>query len=278
MTQMFQTKRDREAVRRDGSGYVAPASSFTEVEDIARHTSEAKGIVWSRDPHAKEAEIEHWVAGQAETVECYSSEQLRVMPPSKPREHEGADAATPPKRAKLTIPTTALCVNQLGREVSVAGPDEVQAACARVVATLPTTFQEPIRRDAEALTAMLLRLCPNSPWLTLRIEIVAKIGACTRWHQDRYAGRAIITYVGPGTWCADDKSVRYDQFALTQGAPMEVSDTRIVPNAESMATSPGRMPLFSSKATCGQTSRALGSHTRHQTWASTQMVTLSSRG
>ena len=81
---------------------------------------------------------------------------------------------------------------------------------------------------------MMLHLHPDGGQLTIQVEIVARIAACTRWHQDNYTGRAIITYVGPGTWCADDKDVCYDQFAATLGEPMAVSDPRIVPDFSSV--------------------------------------------
>ena len=110
--------------------------------------------------------------------------------------------------------------------------DEVRAACARVVSGLPEALRETMRRDAEALATMMLRLCPDAPWLTVQVEVVAVLGACKRWHQDRYTARALITYTGPGTWCVDDSSVCYDQFAATVNAPVEVSDTRIVPRSK----------------------------------------------
>ena len=41
--------------------------------------------------------------------------------------------------------------------------------------------------------------------------------ACWRWHQDGYCGRAIISYVGPGTCVADDKDVKWDLFEELMG-------------------------------------------------------------
>ena len=65
--------------------------------------------------------------------------------------------------------------------------------------------------------------------LFLQVEIVGN-NACSRWHQDYYIGRALITYVGPGTWMVDDESVQFNQFKATAGAPTDVSDVAIVPN------------------------------------------------
>ena len=150
-----------------------------------------------------------WVLTQEECFESFSIEQLLVSPLGG-----GGDPCNQSK--------------------PVAGPDEIRAACGRVVAGVPEgAFREAMRSDAEALVGTLLRLCPDSLWLTLQVEIVGK-NACTRWHQDQYVCRAIITYVGPGTWLVDDESVRYDQFKATRGAPSEVSDRCIVPSFDSI--------------------------------------------
>ena len=55
---------------------------------------------------------------------------------------------------------------------------------------------------------------PKVPFITLRLEIV-QYNACWRWHQDAYVGRAIISYVGPGTCTTDDQSVRWTKFDQT---------------------------------------------------------------
>lgn len=110
----------------------------------------------------------------------------------------------------------------------VASASDIQQACARLVEKLPASFRETVLEDAERLAATLMRLCPDSQWLTLAVEIIGK-NCCSRWHQDRYEGRAIVTYTGPGTWMVDDEWVQFDQFDATIGAPKEVSDPRIVP-------------------------------------------------
>ena len=55
-----------------------------------------------------------------------------------------------------------------------------------------------------------------------------------RWHQDNYTARCITTYIGPSTWLADDKEVRFDQFKATLGLRHELSSPRIVPCFESI--------------------------------------------
>ncbi|KAJ1466744.1 hypothetical protein T484DRAFT_1987687 [Baffinella frigidus] len=152
-----------------------------------------------------------WVRGQDETRESFAYEQLLL-----------ATLRPPPPG------------------VPVSGLDDVRAACARVTSALPAgAFRDAMRADAEALSALLLRLvCPDyAPWLTLQVDIIGH-NACSRWHQDNYVGRAMITYVGPSTWLVDDRSVRYDQFQATQGTPSAVSDPRIVPDYESIHMPP----------------------------------------
>ena len=48
--------------------------------------------------------------------------------------------------------------------------------------------------------------------------------SCSRWHQDKYLGRSIVTYNAPGTWLVDDSAVRYEAFQATVGQPKEVSE------------------------------------------------------
>lgn len=203
-------------------GHVASASSFASVEQVAREQPDAKGVIWERCAHACKAEMEQWVAGQKTTRGAFSVEQLFTRV-------EDAGTAQPSKRAKVLSTMSDTDIAAL-----VAGPQDVQAACQKVVAWLPPALRGPMSRDASALAEILLRLCPGATWLTIQVEIVDHLGTCTRWHQDRYTARALITYTGPGTWCVDDASVRYDQFAKTVYAPMEESDARIVPNFNSI--------------------------------------------
>ena len=200
-------------------GRVAFASSFASMEQVARE-HDTKGVIWERHAHSLQEDMEQWVAGQQESIGCFSGEQLFIG-----TETRGQDASNlrPSKRAKLlsTMPDV-----ERQRDVD----ESVQVACERVVAKLPPALRGPMSDDARALAELLMRLCPGTEaWLTIQVEIVGALGACSRWHQDRYIGRAIITYAGEGTWCVDDASVRYDQFAQTYGMPMEESDARIVP-------------------------------------------------
>ena len=90
-----------------------------------------------------------------------------------------------------------------------------------------------MRQDAKALCAMIMSLCPRVPWLTLTTEIVGR-NSCSRWHQDNYVGRAIITYTGPGTWVVDDKSVCFEQLERTVHLPTDVGNKSIVPKTDSI--------------------------------------------
>ena len=173
-------------------GHVASACSFASMEQVAREQVEAKGVIWERGPHACQFEMEQWVARQQVTRGAFSVEQLFT----------GSDAGTTlrsPERAKLLSSMSDALLDV-----------RVQAACQKVVAWLPPALRGPMSGDAKALADILLRLCPETTWLTIQVEIVDNLGTCTRWHQDRYTARALITYTGPGTWCVDDASVRRD--------------------------------------------------------------------
>ena len=111
--------------------------------------------------------------------------------------------------------------------------EDITSACARVAEGVPGVFRDAVREDAKALCAMLMSLCPGVPWLTLTTEIVGR-NSCSRWHQDNYVGRAIITYTGPGTWIVDDKSVCFDKLDSTLSLPTDASNRVIVPNPDSI--------------------------------------------
>jgi hypothetical protein len=113
----------------------------------------------------------------------------------------------------------------------------MSSTCQRLTAGLPEALRGALRSDAEELSTTLLTLCPAASCLTLHIDIIG-VNACQRWHEDNYIGRTVVTYSGPGTWMVDDASVRYDQFAATQGEPTHVSDPRIVPSFESIHCAP----------------------------------------
>ena len=199
-------------------GVVSRATTLAALEATAR-LPDAKGIVYDRGAggHPVTADMARWLEGQEETREAFAYDQLLLapLPPDSP--YHDRDGGVP-----------------------VSGPDDVRAACVRITSRLPAgVFRNALRADAEALSSLLLRLVsPDyAPWLTLQVEVVGR-NACSRWHQDNYVGRAIITYVGPSTWLADDKSVQFEQFRATQGAPSDVSDPRIVPAYDSIHMPP----------------------------------------
>jgi hypothetical protein len=151
----FEKKRRRESSKRSkgsisrraagpaNAGIVARVTSMAKMEAAAR-IADTKGVVMDRGPHPLEREMEQWVSQQEETYEFFSKEQMSV--------------------------STASDANKL------------RESCARLVAEIPGGFQESMRSDAEALAAALVRMCPDSKWLTLQVEIVGA-NSCARWHQ-----------------------------------------------------------------------------------------------
>ena len=111
---------------------------------------------------------------------------------------------------------------------------QLEGASTRLVSSLPECFRKAICQDAMDIGRMMASICTTSnkkSVLSLKLEIVGK-NRCSRWHQDNYIGRTVVTYVGSGTWLADDVNVRFSQFAATKGLPFHESDPRIVPQFE----------------------------------------------
>ena len=102
-------------------------------------------------------------------------------------------------------PSYALCTQvdnaDLASNLDASGEELLEAAA------LPAARAAQVRDDACRMGLVVGELCAFAPLLEVKLEIFGE-NSCSRWHQDYYAGRAIITYTGPGTWCVDDASVR----------------------------------------------------------------------
>ena len=57
---------------------------------------------------------------------------------------------------------------------------------------------------------------------------------CSRWHQDWYAGRFVISYTGASTWVVEDKDARLNMIEDSAGLPDNIADPLIVPDFDSI--------------------------------------------
>jgi hypothetical protein len=73
---------------------------------------------------------------------------------------------------------------------------------------LPGALGQRIQLDAEEVGAVMKKLFPISKEVLLKLELVSE-SSCSRWHQDNYTCRAIITYVGNGTEYTDHSNVNF---------------------------------------------------------------------
>ena len=193
----------------EGKVVRAESSCFDSLETLARQR-DAKGCFFERGAHLQVGEMEKWLEGLEEDE--YEFGEIAVAQVQIAREKlEGAcgDECDDPS-----------CEDTA--RISIAGPEGICQACDELVEELPDSIQEHVRSDAESIAKMLARLCPNVPWLTLRLEIVQH-NACIKWHQDAYTCRTLVTYVGPGTCTADDASVLWNVFEKT--SDMETNDS-----------------------------------------------------
>ena len=179
----------------------AVADSFEGLDKTARLV-DAKGVFFNRGRHQKEDAITRWLREHEEDDflfgEVAHGQLLVAAPLNECDDSDCEDTVCKEELSKIPRP----------------GLKEIQNVCEQLVAELPPSFRDAVRRDAEELGLTMMRLCPNVPWLTWRLEIVQR-HACWRWHQDGYTGRVIISYVGPGTCTTDDNCVRWEEFAKT---------------------------------------------------------------
>merc|ERR1719221_980072 len=73
---------------------------------------------------------------------------------------------------------------------------------------LPQAVCQQIRDDAEQLGMVVARMCPGAEMLEVKLEIMGHY-VCSRWHQDNYTCRGIITYNGLGTVYALNDNVDF---------------------------------------------------------------------
>ena len=199
---------------RQGKVVCATSSTFKGLEIIAKQRN-AKGCFINRNIHPKVKQITEWLNNYEESdfdFGEFAAIQLQIAAKRK-NDCDDSDCED------------ASCEEEDEEEeenVTFAGVDEIRNACTKLVENLPKSFRKDVSIDAESIALMCIRLCPDVPWLTLKLEIV-QYNACWRWHQDYYVSRAIVSYVGPGTCAADDQSVRWDEFEKTMDEETNLS-------------------------------------------------------
>jgi len=73
---------------------------------------------------------------------------------------------------------------------------------------LPAGFAEQVRRDAREVGVAVAGLVPTADKLILKLELMRE-NVCTRWHQDYYVARAIVSYNCSGTEYIHDDHVDF---------------------------------------------------------------------
>ena len=135
--------------------------SFDGLEAAAR-VVDAKGVYFDRGAHPHNEALARWLHGQEEDELAngeFAHGQLLIAAPRDECDESDCKDASCQDTGQKTKP-------------ALAKPDDVRDACAQLVAGLPSSFRDAVRSDAEALAGMCARLCPEVPWLTLRLEVV----------------------------------------------------------------------------------------------------------
>jgi len=101
-------------------------------------------------------------------------------------------------------------------------PASAVQGLSRVVSVLPEAIAAQVTRDA---TSLLLSLRAETRFrqYILRLELVQG-DTCQKWHCDANISRSLVTYVGPGTICANEKGVHRE----VDGTVEEVSEEQAV--------------------------------------------------
>lgn len=90
-----------------------------------------------------------------------------------------------------------------------------------------------IQQDFKQIGPVLAKLVPTTKCMHLKLDLMG-VSTCSRWHRDRYVGRAVVAYNGNGTPFVANDDV--DLIALENGQKNE----DIVPDlAKTLSTNVG---------------------------------------
>lgn len=81
---------------------------------------------------------------------------------------------------------------------------------------LPPDLRRQIQLDVEAMGPTIAKLLPAAEAAILKLEVFGE-SCCSRWHQDKFTCRAIITYNGRGTEYVQHSNVDFSQLASGGG-------------------------------------------------------------
>mmetsp|Transcript_87661 Transcript_87661/g.253166 ORF Transcript_87661/g.253166 Transcript_87661/m.253166 type:complete len:251 (-) Transcript_87661:281-1033(-) len=73
---------------------------------------------------------------------------------------------------------------------------------------LPEDLARVITQDIQRIGSTLGFMCPGASTLCVKLEIMGE-NNCSRWHQDHYVGRAIVSYNSGGTVYTADSNVDF---------------------------------------------------------------------
>eukprot|EP00931_Biecheleriopsis_adriatica_P038636 TRINITY_DN22102_c0_g1_i2.p1 TRINITY_DN22102_c0_g1~~TRINITY_DN22102_c0_g1_i2.p1 ORF type:complete len:329 (-),score=49.37 TRINITY_DN22102_c0_g1_i2:45-1031(-) len=105
---------------------------------------------------------------------------------------------------------------------SPAGEDLLRQKCQDAANALAHGFEcvpalkELVSQDAKALADATLKLVPHAKQLTMKLEVFGT-NTCSRWHQDQYVCRSIVSYNCSATQYTADSNVNFN--SLCNGAP-----------------------------------------------------------
>jgi hypothetical protein len=125
--------------------------------------------------------------------------------------------------------------DRLAKEVTYEDPQELlqslQSASDEIAAkaSLPKGISQQIQDDICAIGSIVGQICPNQKRLQVRLEIMGE-GICSRWHRDRYVGRAIVTYNSHATQYTADKNVDFWELENCGNNKCIIRDTGEIQN------------------------------------------------
>lgn len=104
--------------------------------------------------------------------------------------------------------------------------DEVLAQAA-----LPANLSQQINTDICSIGLVAGQMCPLSSKLQVKLEILGD-NVCSRWHQDNYVGRAIVTYNSHATEYTADSNVDFWELENCGNNQHVIRDTNEVQHVE----------------------------------------------
>jgi len=89
--------------------------------------------------------------------------------------------------------------------------DKLQDAAMSLTQDLPPELAKIVSEDAQAMASVVHKMVPDATEIIMKLELFAE-GVCSRWHEDNYVCRSLVSYNCSGTEYTADSNVDFHEL------------------------------------------------------------------